>query len=100
MSSSSSPGDGPSRSHKILFWASFFTLIAAGIGFSVRGVDLLSDWGNQFGFTDVKGVFTDVVDPNGKGKAANGMTVEQLLGVNDKEKAVGFWTDAEEIMRQ
>lgn len=33
-----------------LFWASFFTLIAAGIGFSVRGV-ILEDWGNQFGFT-------------------------------------------------
>jgi MFS family permease len=33
-----------------LFWASFFTLIAAGIGFSVRGA-ILKDWGNQFGFT-------------------------------------------------
>jgi MFS family permease len=35
---------------RILFWASFATLIAAGIGFSVRGV-ILEDWGNQFGFT-------------------------------------------------
>jgi probable HAF family extracellular repeat protein len=50
--------------------------------------------GDNFGFTDVNGVFADVVDPNGQGKAANGMTTEQLLGVNDKEKAVGFWTDA------
>lgn len=50
--------------------------------------------GNNFGFTDVKGVFTDVLDPNGQGKAANGMTTEQLLGVNDDNKAVGFWTDA------
>jgi probable HAF family extracellular repeat protein len=50
--------------------------------------------GDNFGFTDVNGVFTDVVDPKGQGKAANGMTTEQLLGVNDKEKAVGFWTDA------
>src|SRR5829696_2863713 len=33
-----------------LFWASFCTLIAAGIGFSVRGV-ILKDWGQQFGFT-------------------------------------------------
>src|SRR5437870_13394510 len=33
-----------------LFSASFLTLIAAGIGFSVRG-GLLSSWGAQFGFT-------------------------------------------------
>lgn len=46
MSSSSSPG----TNEKVLFWASFFTLIAAGIGFSVRGF-ILKDWGNQFGFT-------------------------------------------------
>lgn len=47
MSSSSS---SPSLNDKILFWASFFTLIAAGIGFSVRAF-ILKDWGNQFGFT-------------------------------------------------
>ncbi|MFO0937051.1 MAG: MFS transporter [Gemmataceae bacterium] len=35
---------------KILFWASFLTLIAAGIGFSVRGV-IIADWGQKFGFT-------------------------------------------------
>jgi len=35
-----------------LFWASFFTLIAAGIGFSIRG-GILGDWGAQFGFTQV-----------------------------------------------
>jgi MFS family permease len=40
----------PGLNDKILFWASFATLIAAGIGFSVRGV-ILEDWGNQFGFT-------------------------------------------------
>ena len=49
-----SPGTtaGPSvgLNEKFLFWASFFTLIAAGIGFSVRGF-ILKDWGNQFGFT-------------------------------------------------
>lgn len=48
MSSASPPG--PSANDKVLFWASFFTLIAAGIGFSVRGF-ILKDWGNQFGFT-------------------------------------------------
>jgi MFS family permease len=39
-----------SFSNMMLFWASFFTLIAAGIGFSVRGA-ILKDWGEQFGFT-------------------------------------------------
>ena len=47
--SDSSPG----LSNMILFWASFFTLIAAGIGFSVRGA-ILKDWGNQFGFTQAE----------------------------------------------
>ncbi len=35
---------------KALFWASFLTLIAAGIGFSVRGA-ILGEWSKQFGFT-------------------------------------------------
>jgi MFS family permease len=43
-------GSAPGFNDKILFWASFLTLIAAGIGFSVRGA-ILKDWGNQFGFT-------------------------------------------------
>ena len=38
---------------KILFWASFLTLIAAGIGFSVRSV-VLVDWGQQYGFTQAE----------------------------------------------
>ena len=54
MSSATSPGSSPGTNDKILFWASFFTLIAAGIGFSVRGVSLLTDWGNQFGFTQTE----------------------------------------------
>jgi len=33
-----------------IFWASFLTLIAAGMGFSIRG-GILGDWGEQFGFT-------------------------------------------------
>jgi len=44
----------PSRNDRILFWASFFTLIAAGIGFSVRGVDILKNWGDQYGFTQTE----------------------------------------------
>ncbi|MCI0704955.1 MAG: MFS transporter [Planctomycetia bacterium] len=48
--SSASSSSSPSLNDRILFWASFFTLIAAGIGFSVRGF-ILKDWGAQFGFT-------------------------------------------------
>lgn len=33
-----------------LMWASFLTLIAAGMGFAVRG-GVLKDWSEQFGFT-------------------------------------------------
>ncbi len=43
-------GGTPSRGHMILFWASFLTLIAGGIGFAVRG-GLLGPWGQQYGFT-------------------------------------------------
>ncbi|MFL5340242.1 MAG: MFS transporter, partial [Gemmataceae bacterium] len=45
--------DGPGLNEKMLFWASFLTLIAAGIGFSVRGA-VLKDWGSQFGFTQAE----------------------------------------------
>lgn len=47
---SNSPPPTISSGHKALFLASFFTLIAAGIGFAVRGA-ILSDWGTDFGFT-------------------------------------------------
>lgn len=43
----------PGLNEKVLFWASFLTLIAAGIGFSVRGA-ILGDWGRQFGFTQTE----------------------------------------------
>ena len=38
------------RHHKLLFWASFFTLIAAGTSFAIRG-KILGDWSTQFGYT-------------------------------------------------
>jgi len=38
------------QNRKILLWASFFTIAAAGVGFAVRGA-ILVDWANQFGFT-------------------------------------------------
>src|SRR5262249_9504967 len=50
----SAAGTSPGTNEKILFWASFCTLVAAGIGFSVRGVSILKDWGNQFGFTQTE----------------------------------------------
>jgi MFS family permease len=40
----------PTKNGK-LFFASFMTLIAAGIGFGVRGGGILGDWAAQFGFT-------------------------------------------------
>jgi probable HAF family extracellular repeat protein len=48
---------------------------------------------NNFGFVEHDGHFTNVVDPLGKNAAPGGMTIEQLLGVNDHNQAVGFWTD-------
>jgi MFS family permease len=54
---------------KILFWASFFTLIAAGMGFSIRG-DILLDWGRQFGFTQ-----TELGEISGMGLMGFGLTI-------------------------
>ncbi len=36
-----------------IFWASFLTLIAAGMGFAVRS-DVLAEWGAAFGFTQTE----------------------------------------------
>src|SRR5712691_12257298 len=58
-----------SRSNTILFWASFFTLIAAGMGFSIRG-DILNEWGRQFGFTQ-----TDLGIITGQGLAGFGIAI-------------------------
>ncbi|HVU86572.1 MAG TPA: MFS transporter [Pirellulales bacterium] len=38
------------QSNGKIFWASFLTLIAAGMGFAVRG-DVLAEWSRIFGFT-------------------------------------------------
>jgi MFS family permease len=38
------------QSNGKIFWASFLTLIAAGMGFAVRG-DVLEEWSRIFGFT-------------------------------------------------
>lgn len=57
------------NSNKILFWASFCTLIAAGMGFSIRG-EILADWGGQFGFTQ-----TDLGEITGMGLVGFGFTI-------------------------
>ena len=58
------------------------------VGFWVDGA------GNQFGFVKDGNKFVNVVDPLANGAAAGGATTEQLLGVNDHDVAVGFYTDA------
>jgi hypothetical protein len=58
-----------SKNNMVLFWASFLTLIAAGMGFSIRG-DILADWGHQFGFTQ-----TDLGIITGQGLAGFGITI-------------------------
>src|SRR5207248_6798693 len=58
-----------SRSNTILFWASFLTLIAAGMGFSIRG-DILNEWGRQFGFTQ-----TELGEITGMGLMGFGLTI-------------------------
>src|SRR5262245_27528246 len=59
----------PGLNEKILFWASFLTLIAAGMGFAIRG-DILGDWGRQFGFTQ-----TDLGLITGQGLIGFGLTI-------------------------
>lgn len=66
---------------KILFWASFFTLIAAGIGFSVRGA-VLKDWGQQFGFTQ-----SELGTITGGGLIGFGITIIALSFIAD---AIGY----------
>ena len=50
--------------------------------------------GDNFGFTDVKGSFKSVVAPKTPKKTKASTVVNQLLGVNNKNVAAGFYTDA------
>jgi MFS family permease len=67
----------PGFNEKMLFWASFFTLVAAGIGASVRGA-VLKDWGDQFGFTQ-----TELGAITGGGLFGFGITIIALSFVAD-----------------
>ncbi|MFM7112953.1 MAG: MFS transporter [Planctomycetota bacterium] len=62
----------------VLFWASFLTLIAAGIGFSVRGA-ILGNWASEFGFTQ-----SELGTITGGGLAGFGVTIIVLSFVADK----------------
>lgn len=61
-------GGGEVRTKRI-FLASFMTLIAAGIGFAVRGA-ILGDWGAAYGFTN-----TELGTITGGGLAGFGITI-------------------------
>lgn len=63
---------------KRLFWASFITLIAAGIGFSVRGA-ILGDWAAKFGFTQ-----GELGNITGGGLVGFGITIIVLSFIADK----------------
>ena len=54
---------------KVLLWASFFTLIAAGVGFGIRG-GILGDWAAAFGFT-----MTDLGQITGGGLVGFGVVI-------------------------
>jgi MFS family permease len=66
------------KSNRALFFASFMTLIAAGLGFALRGA-ILTDWETQFGFTkQVLGTIT------GGGLVGGGITIILFSTVTDR----------------
>src|SRR3954449_10181000 len=67
-----------SRSNMILFWASFLTLIAAGMGFSIRG-DIIANWGTEFGFTQ-----TELGKIQGMGLVGFGLTIIVFSFIADR----------------
>jgi MFS family permease len=70
IAESNEPGITPNA--KRLLFAGFMAILAAGVGFSVRG-GILSDWGSQFGFTQ-----TDLGGITGGGLTGFGIII--LLG--------------------
>src|SRR5437868_13639548 len=72
-------GDSPHA--KRLLWAGFMAILAAGVGFSIRG-GILSDWGSQFGFTQ-----SDLGNITGGGLTGFGVII--LLGAMIADK-IGY----------
>ena len=70
-------GNNNIHRHRLL-WASFFTIVAAGVGFAVRGA-ILVDWGNQFGFT-----MTELGTITGGGFAGFGIIIILFSLIADK----------------
>jgi len=66
---------------KRLLWAGFMAILAAGVGFSIRG-GILGDWGTQFGFTQ-----SDLGQITGGGLTGFGIII--LLGALLADK-VGY----------
>jgi MFS family permease len=54
---------------KIIFWASFLTLIAAGMAMSIRN-DIIQYWGQEYGFTQ-----TELGEITGMGLMGFGLTI-------------------------
>ena len=50
MSNAQSSNDAIAPNASRLLWAGFMAILAAGVGFAIRG-GILGDWGAQFGFT-------------------------------------------------
>jgi len=46
-------GANADQNARRLLWAGFMAILAAGVGFSIRG-GILGDWGTQFGFTQTE----------------------------------------------
>ncbi|HEV3299253.1 MAG TPA: MFS transporter, partial [Planctomycetaceae bacterium] len=66
------------NNNRPLFFASFMTLIAAGLGFGLRGA-ILGDWESQFGFT--KQVLGEIT---GGGLVGGGITIILFSTVTDR----------------
>jgi MFS family permease len=61
MSKSEAPGGPIATNANRLLWGGFMAILAAGVGFAIRG-GFIDNWRSEFGFTD-----TDVGNINGIG---------------------------------
>ena len=73
--------NGITANSKRLLWAGFMAILAAGVGFSIRG-GILADWGTQYGFTQ-----TDLGAITGGGLTGFGVII--LLGALIADK-IGY----------
>jgi MFS family permease len=76
--SNGTDGNGIAPNAKRLLWAGFMAILAAGVGFSIRG-GILGDWGTQFGFTQ-----TDLGQITGGGLTGFGIIILLSALIADK----------------